>query len=300
MVRPISGQPEGDAMPTHPRRHAEPKAGRRIKLAAIWLVIVTALGGFGVAALITASAPPDAFAVCERGGLPVASTVIMVDTSDELNDVQRKRVKATVGTERDRLPRGGRLTVLGLNPEKPWEPLEIVSACNPGTAADANPIFVTRSRTDKQWSAAFGAPIEAAIIRANSGPASPNSPIIATIAAALTRPDFDSRTPNRRLILISDMLEHQNGAYSQLKGGDLWRSYQSSPPGKRTVLDLRGTEVAIDYLARPQYAAVQGTRHREFWRRLFAESGATGVTFVGLPPDEPLPQVQSDIRRRKH
>lgn len=273
------------------RRYSDPKTGRWVTLAAIWTVILVILVGFGAAAFVMVTSPPDAFAVCQRNGVPMASTAVMVDTTDPLTDIQRRRVKTTIEAERDRLPRGGRLTVLSINPAAPWEPLEIVSACNPGTAAEANPLFVTRSKTDKRWAAGFAEPIDAAIDQANNGPASPSSPIVVTVAATLTRPDFDARVKQRRLVLISDLLEHQNGGYSQLKGGDFWKSFQASPLARTVALDLRGVPVAIDYLARPKYAAVQGAKHREFWRRLFTEALATEVTFIGLPQDNTAPSI---------
>lgn len=63
---------------------------------------------------------------------------------------------------------------------------------------------------------------------------------------------------------------------------------------KLAALDLRGVSVAVDYLVRPKFAAVQGAAHRRFWRRLFAEAGATNVAFIGMPPDEAVAPMDSE------
>lgn len=116
------------------------------------------------------------------------------------------------------------------------------------------------------------------------------------VAATLARPDFDARVPRRRLIIISDMLEHEKGGYSQLKGGDLWGAWRASPLVHTARLDLRGVAVAIDYLMRGQYAAVRGQKHRDFWHRLFTEAGAAEVTFVGLQPPAATPAITNEER----
>jgi hypothetical protein len=272
--------------------------GRTAKLIVLWLVIAAVVGGFGASAFTLLNRPPDAVALCEQGSHIAASTIVLVDTTDALTEIHRRRVRAAIEAERDALPRGGKLSVVTMNEADPSQPVEIVSACNPGKSGDANPLFVTVSQVDKHWAAAFGEPVEAAIARASEAPAAGSSPLIATAAALLTRPDFDARVPQRRLVVVSDMLEHQKGGYSQLGGGDFWKGYANSSLSRLVALDLRGVAVAIDYLARPNYAGVQGAQHRRFWQRLFTEAGAVEVMFIGMPPAEaaPAPEPQDEVR----
>lgn len=268
----------------------QPRAGRRAsertshaKLVALWTVIAVAGAGFAAAGVMTITAPPDAAALCESGTV-AASTLILVDTSDTLSEIQRRRVKATIETERDRLRAGEKLTILIMNSDSPGEPLEVLSACSPGRPQDANPLFVTRSKIDARWSAAFADPIDDAITEASAAPEAESSPLVQTIAAALTRPDFDARVPSRRLVIASDMMQHQKGGYSQVTGGDFWQAYARSELVSIIDFDLRGVAIAIDYLLREKYARVQGDQHRDFWRQLFSESGASEVSFIGMLP----------------
>jgi len=60
--------------------------------------------------------PPDAADLCASGAQISTSTLLIVDTSDALSEIQERRLRATVNFERDRLPRGGKFTLLGLNP----------------------------------------------------------------------------------------------------------------------------------------------------------------------------------------
>lgn len=273
-------------MPTIPRHRASSGAGRIIKLGGLWLVILGAGGGLAAAGLTAMNRPPDAVALCRQGRVDT-STLVLIDATDALTEIQRRRLRATVDAERDRLPRAGKLTLLVLNPADPAQPIELVSVCNPGRAADADPVFHTGSRIDREWHAAFAAPIASAVAgTADAAPAAA-SPIIATIVGALTRPDFDARVGERRLVIISDLLEHSKGGYSQLAGGNLWKAYAGSALARESALYLHGVSVAVDYLTRPRYAAVQGEAHRRFWTRLFEEAGATATGFIGMRVPEP-------------
>lgn len=263
--------------------YADKTSKRFITLAALWGIIGIGVAGFGAAAYMAANRPVGAFASCESSGLKAAATTaIMVDATDAFTDDQRHRLKSTIEGERDRLPEGGRLIIVSLNPVAAWEPAELVSVCNPGKGENANPLLVTRSKVEKRWQAAYGEPIDKAVQQSMDRGVSERSPIIITVAAVLARADFDNRVVARRLVIISDLLEHEKGGYSQLRGGDFWSAYQTSSLPKNARLNLRGVSVAVDYLQRGKFAGIQGPRHQAFWQRLFSEAGASEVTFLGM------------------
>ncbi len=276
--------------------HSATSAQRSITLIGIWAVIATAVGGFAAAAILTGNRQADAYALCQSSGLKAAATtMIMVDATDAFTEYQRRRLKLTVETERERLPEGGRLILVSLNPDAAWEPTELVSVCNPGKGETANPLLVTRSKVEKRWQSAYGDPIDKAVQQSVDRGASERSPIIITVAALLARADFDTRVPARRLVIISDLLEHEKGSYSQLRGGDFWGGYQASTLPKSARLDLRGINVAIDYLQRGKFAGIQGPRHQAFWERLLKEAGASEVTFLGMSATSAMPaQTRSE------
>lgn len=287
----------------------KPARKRGFTLAGLWLVIALTVGGFAAAAITAANRPLDASILCQQSALQaVATTAVIVDATDSFTDYQRRRLKTTVDAERDRLPIGGRLIVLGLNPEKPWEPIEFASVCNPGKAEDANAFFVTKSKIAKRWQTQVADPIDRAIAQSIERPYSERSPIIITIAATLARADFDNRVASRRLILVSDLLEHDKAGYSQLRGGDFWSQYQASTLPRTARLDLQGVSIAVDYLQRGTFAGIQGPRHQTFWQRLLTEAGASDLRFLGISmaaqvtpsamaEPTPKPTIKSDGRR---
>ena len=270
-------------MSYYPRHHARPKFGRTLTLAALWLGISTMVAGFGGAVYMTMNQPVDAYALCQRSALEAAATTtILIDATDTFTEDQRRRTTTTIAAERERLPHGGRLILVSLNPDAPWEPTELIAVCNPGKAENANPLLVTRSKIEKHWHEAFADPIDQAMAKAIDQSTSPRSPIIVTLAAIMARADFDARVANRRLVIISDLLEHDKGVYSQIRGGDFWKSYAASTLPRTIRHDLHNVDVVIDYLQRGAFAGVQGPQHQAFWQRLLTEAGATQVSFLGL------------------
>mgnify|MGYP003393925858 CR=1 FL=1 len=275
------------------RRSTKASGNRTVTLLALWAVIIMAAGGFAAAAMFTSNRAADPYAQCQSSVLKATATIaVLVDATDVFTEDQRRRLKTTIEGERDRLPLGGRLIILRLNPDAPWEPSELITVCNPGKAEDTNPFLVTRSKIEKRWQTSFADPIEQAIAISIDSAASERSPIIITLAAMLARADFDTRVPARRLVIISDLLEHDKSAYSQLRGGDFWSAYQASSLPKSTRLDLHGVSVAIDYLQRGKFSAIQGPRHQAFWQRLLKEAGSSEVNFLGM--SSALTQAQTE------
>lgn len=265
-------------------------SGRRtLTLTLLWLVIAVSVAGFAAAGMMMTSPAPDAYALCKGSAQKaVATTTILIDATDTYSEDQRRRLQATIKDEAERLPVGGRLILLALNPDVPWEPTELAALCNPGKAEEANPFFVTRSKIEKRWQTEFGEPVARALTQAMDRPPAERSPIIISLAAVMARADFDTRAAKRRLVIVSDLLEHTRAGYSQLRGGNLWALYQASSLPRSVQLDLRHVDVAVDYLKRGDFASVQGTAHIAFWQRLFEVAGARNAAFLGLAP-EPLP-----------
>lgn len=272
-------------------------ANRVVTLIGLWGVVIVAIGGFATAAILAGDRSADAFALCQSSPLKAASTtLVVVDATDAFTQDQQLRLKLTIEAERDRLPEGGRFVLLSLNPETAWQPNEQVSVCNPGKGENANPLLVTRSKVEKRWQAVYGEPIDKAALKALEQSSSERSPIIQTLAATLSRADFDARASARRLVIISDLLEHEKSGYSQLRPGEFWAGFQSSTLPKTARLNLSGVSVAIDYLQRGKFASIQGPRHQAFWERLLRESGASDVTFLGMGSAVPPLQAQNGRR----
>jgi hypothetical protein len=255
---------------------------RRAKAILMIVASLSVLAFMAAGAYLSRTPALDATTLCPTDLALTTSVVMLVDTTDQLNATQAARFLATVRRTREEIPTFGKLTIIFLDANAPYEPKELVSSCNPGSLRQINPLFQTESRAAKRWTESFGSPIDKAVSQLLSAPTAKRSPIIEAITAATWRPDFDIRTPNRRLIVVSDLLQHDPDGYTHYANPDLWRSFQKSKLFKEADANLHGVDVEIEYLRRPSAGTAQGEAHRAFWRRWLTNRGARTVQFVGI------------------
>jgi hypothetical protein len=259
------------------------RTGQRVRAALLGGLALMVAGGAGYFGVVSRPPPLDPITLCRLDQRLESSVTIIVDTTDALTRLQASRLAAAVRDAREALPIHGRLTLLFLDADNPFDPREILSLCNPGSVRDLNPFTQTASRVERRWRASFEAPIDAAVEALTRAPTARRSPIIETIAAATARPDFDSRVPRRRLLVVSDLLQHEPGGYSHYTGDLRWPRFAASRLADAAWADLTGVEVEIEYLRRPESARVQTEAHRAFWHEWFMRSGAASVRFLGAP-----------------
>jgi hypothetical protein len=224
--------------------------------------------------------PTDPDTLCRTDRPLVAHTFILVDSTDRLEPRHRRRLRAVIAEERARLRPHDRLTIATIRPDRPQEPRLLFSLCNPGDGGDANPLFQNTKRAQERFDEAFGADLERAVRRAGGGRPAQASPITASLRAAAADPDFSADIRTRRLVLISDLLEHNPAGFT------LYATQPDAPQsgnhGPRAP-DLGGVSVRIVMLDRPDHDVRQTFARERFWPAYLQESDANSVTFDPAP-----------------
>lgn len=212
------------------------------------------------------------------------SVVILVDTTDALSPTQISQLLARVRETRDGLPTHGKLTLLFIDSASPNEPKEIFSLCNPGSEKNSNPLIQTASKIKKRWDESFGNPVEQAISTLATAPISSRSPLIQAIIASTQRSDFNTQVGTRRLLIVSDLLQHEQGySHYTTSSRNLWVNFSRTSLAPETVGALSNVAVEVVYIRRPKDAIYQGEGHRVFWQRWFEEARASSINFIGMP-----------------
>ena len=129
-------------------------------------------------------------------------------------------------------------------------------------------------KMQRRFERRFEAPLAQVLDQFRTASTAPRSPILETIRAVSRRPDFSTAVPERRLVIISDMLENveefshysRDYSFSRVRQNGYYASVRA---------DLRDVEVRVLYVDRPGQQRHQGPRHIEFWREYFRDSGAT-------------------------
>lgn len=225
--------------------------------------------------------PLDKDTGCKTGTVLTDATLVLVDTTDRLSPLELDRARTSIERAAMQVPVGGKLTVVMIDPVQPLSPKVLFSRCSPGRADEVSGLTQGQRKAADKYSQQYWQPLADAIASLKTAADSKTSPILLTITAMTTRPDFDARVRNRRLIVAGDMVEHHNGISHYQPQRDLWSEFVRSGQSSELPANLRGVHVEIEYFRRTATRAVQTDAHRSFWIKWFGERGAIEITWDG-------------------
>lgn len=255
----------------------ESRLGPHRRTVAAGLVALTLLG-IGTAFYLkgqSSEVATDPATLCPTRRPPSDVTVILLDVSDKFSEPQRLQIHNHLARLRDSIPRFGLIEVYTVDRLRRRVTEPIVHLCNPGTGEDLSRIYQNPELARKKWDG-FAARLTSDIDRQISAPALATSPIFEAIQSTALKtfgaPSHDGLA--KRLIIVSDLLQHVPGALSMYRGVPSFESFEKTPYFSRVRSDLQGVSVLVLYLARPDVPE-QDRRHIAFWDEYFQAQGAT-------------------------
>ncbi|MBL8545120.1 MAG: hypothetical protein JNL81_01575 [Hyphomonadaceae bacterium] len=255
--------------------------GRNALGVALIVLALAALGGLASAALFLRPPPTDATTLCRLDAALSAHTIVLVDSTDRLEARHRRKLRAVLAQERARLGQYDRLTIMRINVRRPQEPSILFSQCLPRPPEQANPLFENARMVQATWDEEFAQALDSALRSAASGGPQRASPIIAALRAVAADPDFGAEIPRRRLVLVSDLLEHNPQGFSlyvsEANYADWIATAPSGPPDFARI-DLR--VVPID---RPDNVERQARAIEDFWPAFFDAADVQSVSMDPAP-----------------
>jgi hypothetical protein len=257
------------------RRRAQGGAPHWLGLGLIALAVL-ALGGLTAAGVLMRPPPIDEETLCRTDASLRAHTIVLVDATDRLEPRHRRKLRAVLAQERERLAQYDRLTVMRLNVRRPQEPVVVFSKCLPRPPEQVNPLFENARMAQARWDEAFEDVLDRALRSAQSGGGARSSPIIASLRAAALDAGFGEDIPERRLVLVSDLLEHDPEGFS-LYVSDANFSNWDARDGMDAP-DFSGLAVRIAPLDRPEQATLQSDAVDNFWSPFLEATGAQSVS----------------------
>ncbi len=259
------------------------RGGAGSGIAGIMLIALAmlVLGGLGAASFVLRAPPIDPETLCRTDAPLAAHTIVLVDSTDRLEPRHRRKLRAVLAQERARLSQYDRLTIMRLNVRRPQEPSVLFSRCLPRPPEQTNPLFENARMTQARWDEDFAAVLDRALRSASAGGPQRASPIIAGLRAIAADPEFDANIPRRRLVLISDLLEHDPRGFSlYVPNADyaLWR--QQAPQG---APDFARVELRVVPIDRPDQSQRQVAALETFWPAFFDASDVAAVSIDPAP-----------------
>ncbi|MEO0467336.1 MAG: hypothetical protein AAF216_12405 [Pseudomonadota bacterium] len=237
------------------------------------LIAIMVTGVFGLFAAAALSSPPATIGdtACRLDRKDPAHTVVLIDQSDPFSENDMAWVASLIEGEARTLPRNGRLTVITPNSSDAHAPRIVHSACSTGSPDRANPILSNPRMVADTWRVNFIEPAMSDVDQALSNTQAPSSPLFESLYAIADRPDFQSGTKDRRLVIVSDLMQHSDDFSFYRTGADFGAFTDASL--NKQVPNFAGAEVVARIVPRPIYDLPMADV-RAFWRAWFDEANA--------------------------
>src|SRR5579872_2816821 len=246
------------------------------------LLLLLAIGSGGALAYFYFASPErpvlDPQTLCPVDG-PKGTTVVLVDTSDDLPDTTRREVLGQLDDMITTLPPFYKLDIRVLDIAGA-KSRSLFSKCNPGDGGNLSEWTDNPRIARMRWIEDFRKPAAQAVRSSISSASSASSPIMAAIQdiAISEFAPAARETVRKTLYVISDMIEYTKDYSQYPRAGDLsFARYKQSPAYLKFRTDLHGATVILRYVTRQtgSQQIVDSTRHMEFWKTWIEDNRGT-------------------------
>lgn len=242
-----------------------------------WLIIIILVLGVGgsVAAYQLWFKPPEynKSTLCPKTG-PEAGLVILLDLTDRIGATQHTRLRSILEKEVFDARQNTFIAVGAVRSEPSKRGVDF-ALCKPMKGSAASELYQNPRIVAEKYEKGFRQPFVASLEKMLKAKRADRSPIMESLQAALVAtPGFvDAKYP-RRVIIVSDLLQHS--AVFSFYRRDTWRKFQRSRDFERLARTLSGVKVKILQLPRPK-AKIDPAEVEDFWANYFDLAGARPV-----------------------
>lgn len=252
------------------RRKGSGSAGYMI-VTAIAVTAIIGLVGFSVH-LRQSRVAVDEVTLCPKVP-PARAWVLVLDVTDSVNPVQRQSIANQAELLKGRLKAGDRIEVFSIDAGSDLLRSRF-TLCRPKGAEEGSAMTENVGKLATTFEEKFEKPLAAVFDELLSAPPATSSPIMRGIQAAVVA-GFGAlpASTERKLVVISDMLEFEDGRTHYKKEGISTDLFEEAGFA-RLMADMRGVEAEIWYIRRSVNAGTQGIEHITFWEAYFARQKA--------------------------
>ncbi len=254
-------------MPVRTRRRRN-RSGELHKHLVGGVLATLAIGVLAAGAYVyaTAARPPvlDSASLCPING-PRSITVALLDSTDDIPDIAKREVRTALTDLAETLPPYGLLEIRLLDADAVGG-RTVFAKCNPGDGSNLSEYTSNPRLAKKRWMDDFREPLDQALetgFRPLPGKVSPIMETVQRIAVDRFTGRAAEQVP-KRLLLISDMIEHE-GDYSQYAGDLSYDRFKASRAYRKVRTDLHGADVEIYYIQRNAGKPLNSVDHIRFW-----------------------------------
>ncbi len=210
-------------------------------------------------------------------------TVILIDKTNNFNDSQKNTVRNFIKKLRNDLETNEKLSIFILTPNSYIAPIPKFSKCKPALGKEANILYQNPIKIQKKFDDFFENPLDNILSDILKDKESDFSPILEMIQAISLRDDFSNNLYKRKLIIISDMLQHMSKYthYTNNQSYNDFNKFKKRDYYNDISASLDNVTVSILYILRDDYSHnYQNKQLIFFWEHYFKDMGASLKTVI--------------------
>ncbi|MDE1152088.1 MAG: hypothetical protein PW788_06060 [Micavibrio sp.] len=220
---------------------------------------------------------------CRTDVLPEV-TAILIDHTDIFSPLQRTALEKHLQETASGIRKNGMIQFYSVDSIRSSVLKPDFYLCNPGNEDDLeNKVGKRLSTVKKNYEDKFTHILESGLDKVLQAGTAQESPIMESLQSVQVTSftGLDRKAERRRLILVSDLLEHTN-RLSFFKGVPDFNDFKASSVWQLVKSDLHDVDVEIFFLRRESAAKLQTTKLRDFWVSFFENQGATVTRFLPI------------------
>lgn len=247
------------------------------------LVAVIMLVGFIVAYMSAAgeSGKIDHKTSCRKDA-PLEIIAIVIDHTDSISPVQKMAIETDLQDIANSSHKSGSIQFYSVSAAAQQVLKPDFTLCNPGNSEQESSISGNKARAAKKFAEKFENIIQANLGKMLTSETAHSSPIMESIQSVAVTSFLGKRNAhaNKRLVLVSDLLQH-TPEFSLFKGIPDFSQFQESDQWRSVRADLKNVDVDIFFIHRN--GGHQDPKIKTFWQMYFFQQGAKEVRFHLVP-----------------
>jgi hypothetical protein len=199
-------------------------------------------------------------------------TAVLLDLTDPLNPTQQSRLKNILSNEISDSSVDTMISI-GVVSEAPSKWGAQFARCKPASGDDANALYENPKIIANRYIREFIAPMNATLERMLGGEVENQSPIMEALQSLVSEtPEFSSTQGSRKIVIVSDMLQHSDNLSFYRKQG--WNYFVQSNGDQRLAGNLANVSINIIRVPRSGPSMPSRDLSDGFWTRYFDRQGS--------------------------
>lgn len=221
----------------------------------------------------------DANTLCHTSGVKNVTSVLL-DLTDPLSITQQTRLRNILDIEIGASSIDTMIAV-GIVSEDSSNWGAAFAKCKPATSKDSSALYENPKNIGERFQREFAEPLKSTLNKMLSGEVENSSPIMEALQSLVAEtPNFASVAGNRKIIIVSDLLQHSDKL--SFYRGENWNSFSKNNGEGQLARNL--TDVKVEIIRIPRAGAkIPPTKIiDEFWSRYLDKQGSYPPRVISL------------------